>query len=69
MSKKKQLNREVFKRCFADYKYDSDYDPNNEYLIDSAVDRCNIYGTNYPKNDKNDYSKPAREYKDKDCPQ
>ena len=59
MSKKKQQNRETLKRHIGEYMESCSQD----MLIDSALDRFIMYGTNYPKADKNDYSEPVRKYK------
>lgn len=34
-----------------------------DYCVDSALDNAIKYDTNYPKNDKNDYTAPMRSYK------
>ena len=61
MSKKKQQNREIRDRLINDEKYRESC--SQDMLIDSALDRFIMYGTNYPKADKNDYSEPVRKYK------
>ncbi|MDE6671321.1 MAG: hypothetical protein K2K16_03905 [Ruminococcus sp.] len=60
MSKKKQQNREVYERAIKNYKYSEGCEP---VMYDNALDLYNIYGTSYPTADKNDYSRPVREYK------
>ena len=64
--KQKQIHEEIYERCHANYKYNSDYNPLNELCFDHDIDMILFYGTMYPKHDKNDYaSYPMREYEKK----
>ena len=58
MSKKsrKQMHKEIYKRCCTNYEYNSDYHPLNEICCDNLGDIYDLYGTIYPKHDKTDYS-------------
>ncbi len=60
MSKKKQRNKEIYKRCRNNYKYSEGYEP---VMYDTILDKELAYGTKFPTFDKNDYTKPVREYK------
>ncbi|MDE5569281.1 MAG: hypothetical protein K2I82_01325 [Ruminococcus sp.] len=56
-------NEEIYKKNIGTYKYNSDYNPNDDYCVDSSLDMFIKYGTDRPNFDKNDYSKPMRDYK------
>lgn len=60
MSKKKKLNKEIYERAIKTYKYTEGYEP---AMYDTMLDKELMYGTKFPTFDKNDYTKPVREYK------
>ena len=64
MANNKKLHKEIYDKCIKNYKYNSNYNPDNEYGMDSVSEYYDVYGTRYPKADKMDYKgKTSREYK------
>lgn len=62
--KRKQMNREIYNKCWFTYKFSNGYEPLAELCFDSIFDYYDYYGTFSKNHDTIDYSKAVtRDYK------
>lgn len=57
---KKELRKDIYNRTIGTYTYNSNYNPNEESIIDTMGDRYDLYGTKYPKYDNMSYNEKCK---------